>query len=578
MGSISTQMSMPSGFVSLPLPWPGNEGILRLCLIASRREEEIFPVSLHLHEGASSYLGCLQDSAGAIRQWVELVVQKPAADDSDSAKWRTTTAAMQELCCKHIIWTGWENTRLEPLHLTDDRQSLEVCETEAASAFFNSGRGRVLTRDLFPISFEAACDLLGGATSGELLYGRVSVKMGTQTLGLPLGAADGILRDRTLVPQNGRAGALLEALCLKLRMYGMAVSCVGETVKSLKRPLLNLTPDSFGVRFAEAEHNLAHWCFEVGLLDYGDATVVSLPAQAPALFSRRDEGTSLYRAPVGEALEGHCAVRLPAFRIDGDGRLSAEITLTTQDRLDASPSDIVCVQVELPQKSVELFATVREGSAMAGMEWKLQTLPQLLPPETIAALRGCEGELLRGCHFRILRACSLPCDVYSLAVLGAREFLVGKDVSLPVAMDRLLSLAQHLSLDSTAGTIESRVAAAFSTDSRWQGMLGPQRLLTSDLAEQEIASALPAEVWYGVLSLLIRMLPGRSQYSYCRDYGSPGVEGVDVVFAPILGCIDGLRLRCLSLLVGDGMMNQEVRTLIGKLRGSGASAPRPQNI
>ena len=351
----------------------------------------------------------------------------------------------------------------------------------------------------------------------------------------------------------------------------------------LDRPLLNISPNSFAVRFASMEHLLWEWCFDVDLVECGNSQRLELPVVAAGVYrSRRPVENTLYDAPLPHAQEGACALRLPKVNVDETGRVTADVTLASQHRVNAGYAEMVCLQVMLPTRQVELFATVREGAAMAGGECKLQTLPQALPAEVIAELRRVQGQSLRNCRFRTVALRGTACDLYSLAVLAVRTFLVGREISLPDAMDHIESLARAVAQLKMTGSAASLVAEAFRQDSRWMEVLGPGRASTVSLTPAAAAAAVPWPLWYGVLAMILRMLPGRGGLSALGDYSEGTVEQALAVYDEVETGWAMVLSKSQSLMVGDAGMNQEVMKVVDQLRSqmvvtvsAGASGTAP---
>ena len=95
-----------------------------------------------------------------------------------------------------------------------------------------------------------------------------------------------------------------------------------------------------------------------------------------------------------------------------------EGTLTSQERLVGGGSDLLWLRLALPSGRVDLYATIDAADGAASGEARFRTLPQKLPPSTVAALRQAEGVPLSGMPFQTVPLLSTPCDLYALGVLG----------------------------------------------------------------------------------------------------------------------------------------------------------------
>jgi hypothetical protein len=122
----------PDGFAAIPVGEHDEKSALRLCVFVRETPD---PTSGHLmvlrdlHD-ARVYLGCVTDSGGQLREWVELWVQNidglgsglPAWRESLSnsaldARWKEQAEAFQELNPSAVLRTGWESTHPRPAFL-----------------------------------------------------------------------------------------------------------------------------------------------------------------------------------------------------------------------------------------------------------------------------------------------------------------------------------------------------------------------------------------------------------------------------------------------------------------------------
>jgi len=165
--------------------------------------------------------------------------------------------------------------------------------------------------------------------------------------------------------------------------------------------------------------------------------------------------------------------------------------------------------------------------------------------------------------FEIIPLLSSPCDLYSLAVLAVRIFLVDNTNSLPVVLDETLSLMRQIEADFDENvSIEERISDLFSKDNRWLESLGPQHLTFDEVASDEIFRIIPPEIWWAILIIIMKMLPGLGPDSECRDYGDAQPGGLHKVFERTMDDIDNLILKTRSLIVSDRESNQEIAAVI----------------
>jgi hypothetical protein len=92
--------------------------------------------------------------------------------------------------------------------------------------------------------------------------------------------------------------------------------------------------------------------------------------------------------------------------------------------------------------------------------------------------------------------------------------------------------------------------------------LGPQHLTFDDISSDEIFGIIPPEIWWAILIIIVKMLPGLGPYSECRDYGDAQPGGLHKVFERTMDEIDKLILKTRCLIVSDRQSNQEIAAVI----------------
>ena len=152
-----------------------------------------------------------------------------------------------------------------------------------------------------------------------------------------------------------------------------------------------------------------------------------------------------------------------------------------------------------------------------------------------------------------------------MAVLAIRIFLVDNTNSLPVVLDETLSLMRQIEadFDENVGTKE-RISDLFGKDNRWLESLGPQHLTFNEINADEIFGIIPSDIWWEILIIIMKMLPGMGPDSECRDYGDAQPGGLHKVFERTMDDIDNLILKTRSLIVSDRQSNQEIALVIKK--------------
>ena len=200
---------------------------------------------------------------------------------------------------------------------------------------------------------------------------------------------------------------------------------------------------------------------------------------------------------------------------------------------------------------------------MALGEWRFRTASQNL--KHTEDLKAAEGVPMPEVQFEIIPLLSSPFDLYSLAVLAVRIFLVDNTNSLPVVLDETMSLMRQIEAEFKENvSIEERISDLFRKDKRWLESLGPQHLTYDDISSDEIFGIIPPEIWWALLRIIIKMLPGPGPDSECRDYGDAQPGGLHKIFERTMDDIDKLILKTRSFIVSDLKSNQEIAAVIQK--------------
>ncbi len=420
---------------------------------------------------------------------------------------------------------------------------------------FNLEGGLLLVRPYYPLSLNDYVDVLSGAAWQGVLHGREHLD--PEQAGTRLGHEDA--PGRLFLAGQGRHGRLVEALHLKLCLLARLFRLTRDVVQQQQRPLLNLTADSFRVRCGGADETLPFlWTTQTTLTDAGDAAILPITdSETQYYFRARERDVSVYRPAAGVAARGRGVLRIR--RVFDEPRRGAIVEGTFQPREDIAVDrhDLVWFRINLKDTAMDLYATLEQDRALAYGEWRFRTVGQRLGEPRKAELSAAEGAPLQNIPFEVFPFLSSPCDLYALAVIGVRTLLVNSRSRLAVALDELTSLAREAGKDG-GGELSARLGERFAQDPRWAEALGPHRLLEAELSSAEAFAALPATVWWDTLAMLIRMLPGVSTHSTCRDYGDAPARALQDVFQRAVAEAERLVRLTRSLIVTDWQDNREV--------------------
>ena len=440
----------------------------------------------------------------------------------------------------------------------------EICADDTHTIPFNISAGLMLVKKHDPIDLETYIDILSGISWDGLKHGRSILDFGEQINALRKDETTLTNDGRLFLETCGRHGRLIETLHLKLRLLADVISSVHTMVCNLQRPLLNIGPESWQVKLGEVGRGLPFlWTAKAVLSNPGDAIQLTIKnTNLQYYLPSPVAGTSIYRPLVSSVpIKGRASLRIRSVLSEANDTTVVEGTFTTQERIETASNDIVWLRINLACGDVDLYAHLESDSAMASGEWRFRTAAQNLKHSE--DLKAAEGVPMPGVQFEIIPLLSSPFDLYSLAVLAIRIFLVDNTNSLPVVLDETLSLMRQIEadLDENVG-IEKRITDLFSKDNRWLESLGPHHLTSDEISSDEIFGIIPSELWWAILIIIMKMLPGLGPDSECRDYGDAQPGGLHKVFERTMDDIDKLILKTRSLIVSDRESNQEIAAVI----------------
>ncbi len=444
----------------------------------------------------------------------------------------------------------------------------DICGGDGRIIGFNPAAGLILVKKHAPIGLETFIDILSGVSWDGLKHGRSVLDLGQHVSALRKDEISLTGEGRLFLETQGRSGRLIETFHLKLRLLADIVSSVHSVVRNLQSPLFNISPDRWQVKLGEPGHGLPFlWTARPVLSDAGEAIPLVIERSNLQYFLPLPAaGTSIYR-PLAASLptKGRASVRIRRTMSKPGEPTVVEGTFTTQERIEIASHDLVWLRLNLACGDINLYAHLESDSAMAAGEWRFRTVAQQMQDREVSDLRAAEGVPMPEIPFEIIPLLSSPCDLYSLAVLAVRIFLVDNTNSLPVVLDETLSLARQIQADydESVGS-EVCIGNIFEKDGRWVESLGPQHVTFDEMTSDQAFGIIPSELWWAALGIIVRMLPGLVPDSECKDYGDAQPGGLHKVFERTLADLDRLILRTRSLIVTDWQANAEISAVIRK--------------
>lgn len=446
------------------------------------------------------------------------------------------------------------------------RPLAEALKDTQAHIPLNPQGGLLMAQNFSPLGYEDYVDLLGGKAWKGIEHGKRLINF------------HGVYRsldDWTQMQQSGshlflggqgRAGRFVEAFHLKVQLLVEVFTAVRAFVEQQQLPFLNLAADSFRVSLNEVGTKLPFlWTANAVLVKPSLAFALPVESSDFRYFIRaRPGGTSIYHPEgLNASLQSSGSVRLRKVLPPDQGRTLLEGTLVMQDRINVSPHDLLWIRLPLPTGRVDLYGHLYSTDGLAQGEARFRTVPQLLAPEVVNALRAAEGVSFARSPFEVVPLLSTPCDMYALGVLAVRTFLVNPQNTLAVALDEVLSLARQAATEYNAETsLASRICSIMNADPRFAKSLAPNRLVQDPLEPTTAFELLPPELWYHMLAAIVRLFPGIGPDSYCKDYGDAAALALETVFNQPLEELEKLLVRSRSLIVIDWNSNREVHSAI----------------
>lgn len=432
------------------------------------------------------------------------------------------------------------------------------------------GGGRVMVRMYRAATYGEVVECLTtgawNADDGGALGGRVPLGFDGLALGSGIARSGKVADESLVLSRRGVAGVQVETLHLKLRLLASAIGVVRSVEERTAVPMLNVREETFRVSLAAKSPGLPRWWTAgVSLAEPGDAIELAIGDGASRYFVPANPGLGgIYRpAAIGGGGCVRGTVRLREVRVDTDKSVHAEATLALPSVASIGRSDLVFIRMAAGGKRMDVTGSAERTSAMAAGEWRFRSEKLVMDGERAGALKGLEGVPIPDVEIEIVPLVSSPADLYGLAVLGARTLLLNGESTLAVVIDELMSLAREAAgLADGSSTLAARIQHLANQDRRWGENLGPHRLTSAGLSAEQAFAILPAELWWDVIGVLVKMLPGMGPDSVCSDLGDAPTSSPHAIFDPILAEFERLLTRTRSLVVIDWSQNREVHGVV----------------
>ncbi len=449
---------------------------------------------------------------------------------------------------------------------TEDTVPLdEVAETSDKLIPFNLEGGLIIVRPFYSLAYDEYLGILNGGKREGLLHG--TGLLDPDETSQPLGSVDH--PGRMFLAKQGQGGRLIEALHLKLCLLNDVFMQVRQTTSATQHPFLNLSSDSFRVRFNGRNPTLPFlWTSQACLCQTGVAVELPIVSTESRFYIRPPQNAQaiFWPASANFSCSGRGDMRIRQVIPEERRGTMVDGTFLAADPVTVHKNDLVWFRMHLGEQRLDLYAHMEEDRALAKDEWRFRTVGQQMDHAMLERLKAAEGVPLKNTAFEVLPLLSSPCDLYTLAVIGLKTLVVDNQITLPVALDELISLAREAGRnDFESDDLLLRIGDLFNSDERWVLSLGPQHLANAEFTPEEAFAYVPQSLWWGVLAMLIRMLPGISPFSTCQDFGDAPDNNLGRVFDSALLDIEYLATVSRSLIVTDWSFNREVHDVLDQL-------------
>jgi hypothetical protein len=441
----------------------------------------------------------------------------------------------------------------------------ELADSHPEWVPINPGAGLLLVREYAPIALDIFAAILGGRSWEGLGHGRSVLNLGLSEEALTADPTAAPWEGRLFSDRQGLTSRAVETLCLKLRLFVHALATVQSAVKTLQRPILNLTMDSFTVRTAPRDSSLPIlWTADVALADAGTAQAIQIPFSDAKIFVATPEISIFRPVGLGVPLRGRGGFRIRDVQADG-GAIIIEGTLTTQEALTPGPNDLVCVPLHAGGTAFQLFGTLVRDDASAADEWRFRSVAHTFDDTQQAELRRASGVLFQDVSFHLLPTLTVAHDLYAMGVLAVHLFLQGGTAPVSHVVDRILSLARHTAGDTEAAqdNLPGKIRRAFEQNAAWQADLGPH-LLLMDAPPVEGVELIPPEHWAEFLTAVVELFPESGPEGLDPSYGGLQASALHRAFSPALEAFRRLRRHSTGLAIPDWEQNKEVRLVLDR--------------
>ena len=443
-------------------------------------------------------------------------------------------------------------------------QGLDRLKADSATTeIFNPHAGLVRVASFSPLGLD---DYL------QILEGRPWSGTEAETMGTAQSGPYAELRSWSANPkglpfllhgEGAPAERLNEIFFLKLSALLGMFKGVRAYAKAQQLPLLNLSPASFRLELPEVGDQFpALWSAQCALVKPGQAHPLQIKSTEQKYFVRLGKTESSPYLPEGLGAHsfGMGSVRRRNVLSEIGGTV-LEGTLVAEDYLGIDPHDLLWFKLPVSEERLEFYAHVYTVEAVGPREARFRTVPMRLPESVVATLKNTAS--FAKAPYEIWPLLSSPCDLHSLGIIAIRALLANSQSNLPVIVDDVLGLARYAGKDPPAeGTAASKLKVLLGKEPKLLDLVSPHALVERDWTPPQARALICQELWLDAVAWLLRLFPGASALSYCKNFGDVAPLALETVFDLPLQELEQLVWRLRSVLTPTTLANEEIAAVL----------------
>jgi len=434
----------------------------------------------------------------------------------------------------------------------------EIIPTANSLRPFNPFCGLLEVRRFYPLSYEEYVDLLSGRPWKGIWHQGKTLNVDETWPGLGDLLQAPTIENQLFLGRSNAAGCLAEIFYLKLHLFTQVLRLVRHIVRRTQLPFLNLSGDSFRLRFESRSGALPlFWTTKCSLTMPGQAVALRVKSIGQRFFIRLGGPAHSIYLPgkVNQAAVGNSEVRIRAVNVENTGT-TVRGTLSLRQPLLVSSNDILWLRLPVASGMLNFFGHLYPEEALSRLDMPFRTWPLELDEEDVASLQSAAQSFsLPPVPYEVIPMLSSPVDLYSLGVLAIRTFLVNEEIVFQDAVDDMLSLAREMaSRYQDNSPLAERALQLIGSNTNWLKRFGPHNLMSYAPDPQQALQTVTSQQWFELLSVIVSLFPGMGPDSVCPDYGLAQHGALETVFDEPLARMERLQVAARNLVIPETAM------------------------